>query len=513
MKELINIVWFKRDLRIHDHQPLLEAASGGKVLPLYVVEPGYWELPDHSNRQWDFIRQSLIALDAALKNLGQGLIIQTGDVVEVLQSLHNIFEIQGLYSHQESGNGWTFERDKAVAKWCRSNQLAWHEYKPYGVVRRLQDRDGWAAQWEYYMRENRISTPSHLAPLETSIPTHHLPETMGAVLEKQEVQYYPKAGRQEAGNVLKSFTHARGKYYSRGMSSPATAFKQCSRLSPHISFGTLSLREVTQFSRKQTQLHDDPQWKRSLRSFDKRLHWHCHFIQKLESAPHFEFENMVSAFDGMREDEFDEHKFQAWASGQTGYPLIDACMRCLRQTGWLNFRMRAMLISFASYQLWLHWRKTALHLAQCFNDYEPGIHYCQVQMQSGTTGINTLRIYNPVKQSRDQDPAGRFIRQWIPELQQVSNTFIHEPWNMPMTMQNRAACVIGKDYPHPIVDHIQAAREAKYKISEWRQSHPEIRSQAKQVNQLHGSRRKSFRATSNRKKKSQKPPFEQQKLL
>lgn len=137
MKELINIVWFKRDLRIHDHQPLLEAANGGKVLPLYVVEPDYWELPDHSNRQWDFIRQSLIALDAALKTLGQGLIIQTGDVVEVLQSLHNMFDIQGLYSHQESGNGWTFERDKAVAKWCRSNQLTWHEYKPYGVVRRV----------------------------------------------------------------------------------------------------------------------------------------------------------------------------------------------------------------------------------------------------------------------------------------------------------------------------------------------------------------------------------------
>lgn len=513
MKELINIVWFKRDLRIHDHKPLLQASTQGKVLLIYVVEPDYWSLPDHSDRQWQFIRHSLLELDEALQEFGQKLIVRVGDIVQTLQNLQETFAIQHLYSHQETGNGWTYKRDIAVAEWCRIHHVNWHEYEPYGVIRKLKERDGWAAQWEAYMRSPREHTPSSLAPPETAIDSDRLPTTISTVLESTETHFYPEAGRKAAAHLLKSFTRSRGKYYSRGMSSPTTAFNQCSRLSTHISFGTLSLRELTQFARKQIELHEDAQWKRSLRSFDKRLHWHCHFIQKLESAPHFEFNNMVRAFDGMREADFDEHKFQAWAMGQTGYPLVDACMRCLRQTGWLNFRMRAMLIAFASYQLWLHWRKPALHLAQCFTDYEPGIHYCQVQMQSGTTGINTLRMYNPVKQSRNQDPKGHFIRQWIPELREVTSTYIHEPWTMPMTIQQRYNCVIGTDYPHPIVDHIQAAREAKYKISQWRQSHPGFRQQAKAINQLHGSRRKSFKSRSKSQKKQAASPYQQQKLL
>ena len=110
------------------------------------------------------------------------------------------------------------------------------------------------------------------------------------------------------------------------------------------------------------------------------------------------------------------HHFAAWCEGRTGYPMVDACMRSLVATGWLNFRMRAMLVSFASYHLWLHWRETGLFLARQFLDFEPGIHWSQMQMQSGTTGINTLRIYSPAKQARDQDPQGDYVRRWVPEF-------------------------------------------------------------------------------------------------
>jgi len=188
-------------------------------------------------------------------------------------------------------------------------------------------------------------------------------------------------------------------------------------------------------------------------------------------------------------------------------------MRCLRHTGWLNFRMRAMLVSFASYQLWLHWQKPAWHLAQCFTDYEPGIHYSQIQMQSGTTGINTMRIYNPVKQSQDQDPKGIFIKRWVPELSKVFDNFVHEPWTMPLHMQKDKGCILGEDYPEPIVDHVIALREARARFTDFKKLHPDFWEHAKASNQQHGSRRKrSSRMTTKKKRIKAKSKIEMNQL-
>ncbi len=207
------------------------------------------------------------------------------------------------------------------------------------------------------------------------------------------------------------------------------------------------------------------EWKRALAAFLARLHWRDHFIQKLEDEPRIEFENFARAYDGLREPEFDAERFERWKEGFTGFPFVDACMRMLRQTGWINFRMRAMLVSFAAYDLWLPWRPVALHLARLFTDYEPGIHYSQCQMQSGTTGINTLRIYNPDKQWRDHDPNSEFVRRWVPEFD--------DP----------------RRYPAPIVDHAEAARRARERIYRLRRT-LEARAEAEQVKERHGSRKR-----------------------
>jgi deoxyribodipyrimidine photo-lyase len=283
------------------------------------------------------------------------------------------------------------------------------------------------------------------------------------------------ADRLTAQANLDSFLAGRGFRYTREMSSPVSAEGSCSRLSEHLAYGLISMREIVQATRARTaQLVGETDaaaktWRQSLRSFDARLHWHCHFMQKLEDEPRIEHENFVRAFDGLRENEFRQDRFDAWKEGRTGYPFIDACMRYLIANGWINFRMRAMLVSFASYHLWLHWREPAIYLARLFRDYEPGIHYSQFQMQSGTTGINTLRIYSPTKQGLDQDPSGEFIRRWVPELAGEAN--VHEP-------------------VHPIVDHTAAVQYARQRISEIRKQ-AGARAEAKAVVKRHGSRKKT----------------------
>ncbi|MCX7674542.1 MAG: FAD-binding domain-containing protein [Bdellovibrionaceae bacterium] len=166
--------------------------------------------------------------------------------------------------------------------------------------------------------------------------------------------------------------------------------------------------------------------------------------------------------------------------------MIDACMRYLRATGWLNFRMRAMLMSFASYQLWLHWKQPALHLARLFVDFEPGIHYPQVQMQSGVTGINTIRIYQPYKQAQEQDPQASFIKTWCPELAGLEAKDAWAPERIPPLMRE---LVLPKNYPPPIVDPEKSYLAAKEKIFQ-ALLHPLVSDEAQKVYLKHGSRKK-----------------------
>ncbi|MEY8766607.1 MULTISPECIES: FAD-binding domain-containing protein [Francisella] len=490
----MQVVWFKRDLRINDNLALSLASEKGDILPIYIIEPELWQQPDMSHRQYLFLLECLEDLNTELTRLGQPLIIMVGNAVEVFEQLIQKHPIKSVWSHQETWNAWTYQRDIKLEKFFKQNNILWHQPYQNGVVRCLADRDKWALLWHKRMSENLVKAPAKLKFIcenQTKIPTA---ESLG--LEYDNCYKRQKGGRVRALRILDSFLYQRGCGYTKEMSSPVTAFKSCSRLSPYIAFGVISIKEVYQLANqrkneiKVSSIKNKTKWLSAMRSFLSRLRWHCHFMQKLEDQSNIEYENLHSAYDQLRKEPLNQQYFEAWKTGNTGFPMIDACMRALIATGWLNFRMRAMLMSFASYHLWLDWRVTSLYLARLFTDYEPGIHYSQVQMQSGTTGINSIRIYNPIKQSIDQDPNGEFIKRWIPELENVSDENIHTPW---LEKHNSV------DYPNPIVDEKQARKFAAdniYKIRKDSKSSQET----KNIIKKHASRKKPRKIKSKQQK-------------
>ena len=479
------LVWLKRDLRWQDHAALAKACQHGPVRCIYVVEPELWLQPDAALQHFEFVRESLQILDDHLRTLGGCIEIHHGELPDVLNQIWQEAPFTGLYSHEETGNGFTYARDLKVSAWCKVHGIVWHEFPQFGVVRGLKNRNLWQSAWEQHMA----------SPIEKvdSLRFWGKPADKAfSMIAPSHLRHNPPmrqlGGRANALKILNSFLNARSMGYRGGISSPLSAPDACSRLSAHISYGCISMREVVQQTR--AYIAEMPQQasrhRSGLTAFTSRLYWHCHFIQKLESEPDIEWRNMHQGYDDLREHDFNTEYFEALKEARTGWPMVDACVTMLRETGWLNFRMRAMLVSVAAYPLWLHWRPVGEWLATQFLDYEPGIHWSQLQMQSGTTGINTTRVYNPIKQAQDHDPYGKFVRRWLPHLRLVPDTWLFEPWLIPDHEKNSAA--IKGQIVEPLVDLATATRESKQRLYA-RRKQPEIIDGKKAVIDKHASRK------------------------
>ncbi|MEM8628667.1 MAG: FAD-binding domain-containing protein [Chlamydiota bacterium] len=481
-------VWFKRDLRLRDHAPLRAALQNhDRVVLFYVFESEYWDLPFTSFRQWSFFYDCLLSLEEEIVSKGGLLTVFTCSAQTALQALHGRFCLQALYAHEETGGEWTFQRDIAVRRWCQKERIPFRESPTNGVVRGLRSRDDWAKIHHKRMQKPLIEAPEDLTQARLFFPSDPLP------LPESFPDYFPeektqKGGRRQAQVLLQSFCNKRAERYLQDIANPS-AWDSSSRLSAFLSVGALSVKEVFQEIARAKNNTNSSWFRRALAAFSSRLHWRCHFVQKLEDDPSIEHTAMNRACDTLRSREDQEVRLRAWKEGKTGYPLVDACMRALRIYGWVPFRMRAMVMSFASYDLWLDWRDTSAILGALFTDYEPGIHHAQVQMQSGTTGINALRMYDPTKQAKTHDPQGHFIRMHIPELRSFPTEWIHEPFSLPPLVRLAENISMDSLYASPIVEHKTAIRRARKIFSSILYT-GEFQKEARRVYKKHGSRKK-----------------------
>ena len=471
-------------MRFTDHEPLWNAQQQNlPILLLYCFEPSVMAYDDSDSRHWRFVYESLQEMCLKLKDLNANLYIFHAEVLPVFEALQNQYHIHQIFSHVEVGNQITYNRDIAVQQFCHQYNIAWKESPLNGVIRKLKTRKTWQQRWKKTMMEQpKLVAESGWNILK--LEQNFYEELKGAPLAETITtrnKNFQQGGEYWAWRYLDSFIKERAVNYSKHISKPLLSRKSCSRLSPYLTYGNISMRMLYQFT---SQHYATSPNKRALSNFISRLHWHCHFMQKFEDECRMEFENVNAAFDQIEKPR-NEIFIKAWQDGKTGVPIIDACMRCLVTTGYLNFRMRAMVVSFFVFNLWQDWRD--LHfLARQFLDYEPGIHYPQLQMQSGVTGINTVRIYNPIKNSMEHDPDGLFIKQWVSELKNIPSTLIHEPWKLSAIEQTLYECSIDKDYPSPIVDVEASRKHASDIIWRFRKS-PAVKAEGKRILKKHTS--------------------------
>lgn len=484
--ERINIYWFKRDLRLFDNEAFYEACKSSKpIFLIYVYEPSLMQDAHYTDRHWRFIKESIDDLNNELKSHDTKVFCIRAEVIDFFKKLTKEIKIDTVFSTNETGLNITYERDIEFSEFCKNNRIQWKEFQNGAVQRGIKNRDKWSNAWYSYMKKE-IEIPN--------IEKVNFDKNLPNIFKENEYtpEFIPnpnfqKGGRSRGKDWENSFFEHRIENYNDYISKPELSRLSCSRLSPYFAWGCLSVREVYQRS---LELKQNSDYKRNFTAFNSRLRWQAHFVQKFEMEPRIEYEAFNKGYLDFEYNKNDDH-LERWKDGRTGYPLVDACMRAVKQTGYINFRMRSMCVSFLVHHLFQHYAEGSIYLASQFLDFEPGIHYAQFQMQAGLTATNTVRVYNPTKNAHDHDSEAIFIKKYVPELGNLPASLAIEPWLIEETEASFYNFNYGKDYPERIVDISETRKHALSKLYGHRKNQL-VQKEKSRILNMHTIKRKSL---------------------
>jgi deoxyribodipyrimidine photo-lyase len=489
------IYWHKRDLRLLDNPALCFAVELSReqdtdFIPILGLET---DLIDGELTHYEFSEfhqygylSAILPLYQNYNYFGIQPILFQDSILNVLHKIQSHKPIYSLVTHQEHGTNETYKRDKSVKDFCNKHGITWYQLQPSGVIRNLENRDKRDAIVKEYLSGKILTIPDFSSV--SNFQTKNLFDSektfkdltlfQQSIASKYTLQ---QTSEKNALSTIDSFATTRASGYRGGISSPNKAMISGSRLSQYIAYGSVSLRYIHQFYWTKIKSTSNTKLKSGMLGSMQRLHWREHFVQRIETEPTMPT-NSINPYFNKISYTHDPDLFNKYKTGTTGEILIDACIRCLNVTGFINFRMRAMLVSYGVFGLDLDWRELGRYLATVFLDYEPGIHWSQIQMQSGVTGINMIRVYSPHKQLLDQDPDCIFVRKWIPALASLTNEQILDYPNISLSNLTD-----GK-YPDPAVDFKAASKVNKAKTFGAKKS--STKETSKKVFTVHGSRKK-----------------------
>jgi deoxyribodipyrimidine photo-lyase len=454
------IAWFRRDLRVHDHPALCAAVQAGRVLPVFIVDDRLLNAPP---RAW-FLRRSLEALREALRERGGDLVVRHGDPESELVALagqtgatavHYTGDATPFATQRDHGVDVALEREgvRAVA---HPGMFVIDDVidprtgagRPYSVFSPFH------RAWRELPRREVLAPPAQVT-LPDGIDAGVIPDVLPLDPGLTEpLQPGEAAARARMAEFLDADLAAYGE--RRDHLSGGT-----SQLSPHLHFGTLSARELEAAARARRGKGRD--------EFVRQLAWRDFYAHVLLHHPGNAKHAFRPEMDALQWEDDDE-AFAAWADGRTGFPVVDAGMRELRARGWMHNRARLITASFLVKDLHIDWRRGEAHFLRWLLCGDAASNNGNWQWVS-SVGVDPApyfrRLYNPVAQQRRHDPDGEYVRRWVPELRRVPLERLAEPWKMPPAEQEAYGCVIGRDYPEPIVDH---ARERERAIARYREA-------------------------------------------